>query len=152
MGLDPETAGSRPGPKAGAKPLSHPRDPQHNRVLCCFCLNTSYLTCRWAPAYNGSTYFLTSGFSRDSTLDSEVWSFPGLALRRPAPSCDAGWPQQGSAPGRHAVTEVSHLHTCNRSVPLEPLCFPFRAAFHRLHGIFKPLLETGFPLDTFARR
>ena len=27
MGLDPGTTGSRPGPKAGAKPLSHPGIP-----------------------------------------------------------------------------------------------------------------------------
>lgn len=27
MGLDPGTLGSRPGPKAGAKPLSHPGIP-----------------------------------------------------------------------------------------------------------------------------
>ena len=27
MGLDPGTPGSRPGPKAGAKPLSHPGIP-----------------------------------------------------------------------------------------------------------------------------
>ncbi|CAK7296479.1 hypothetical protein VULLAG_LOCUS5463 [Vulpes lagopus] len=27
-GLDPRTPGSRPGPKAGAKPLSHPGTPQ----------------------------------------------------------------------------------------------------------------------------
>ena len=27
MGLDPWTPGSRPGPKAGAKPLSHPEIP-----------------------------------------------------------------------------------------------------------------------------
>ena len=27
MGLDPRTPGSRPGPKAGAKPLSHPGIP-----------------------------------------------------------------------------------------------------------------------------
>ena len=28
MGLDPRTPGSRPGPKAGAKPLSHPGIPK----------------------------------------------------------------------------------------------------------------------------
>ena len=27
VGLDPRTPGSRPGPKAGAKPLSHPEIP-----------------------------------------------------------------------------------------------------------------------------
>ena len=27
LGLDPQTPGSRPGPKAGAKPLSHPGIP-----------------------------------------------------------------------------------------------------------------------------
>ena len=27
VGLDPRTPGSRPGPKAGAKPLSHPGSP-----------------------------------------------------------------------------------------------------------------------------
>ena len=29
-GLDPSTSGSRPGPKAGAKPLSHPGIPGFN--------------------------------------------------------------------------------------------------------------------------
>ena len=28
VGLDPRTPGSRPGPKAGAKPLSHPGSPE----------------------------------------------------------------------------------------------------------------------------
>ena len=28
VGLDPRTQGSRPGPKAGAKPLSHPGIPE----------------------------------------------------------------------------------------------------------------------------
>ena len=32
VGLDPRTPGSRPGPKAGAKPLSHPGIP-YFRVL-----------------------------------------------------------------------------------------------------------------------
>ena len=27
VGFDPESSGSRPGPKAGAKPLRHPRIP-----------------------------------------------------------------------------------------------------------------------------
>ena len=28
QGLDPKTPGSRPGPKAGAQPMSHPGNPQ----------------------------------------------------------------------------------------------------------------------------
>ena len=32
--LDPRTPGSYPGPKAGAKPLSHPGSPS-KMVLCC---------------------------------------------------------------------------------------------------------------------
>ena len=30
VGFDPGSPGSRPGPKAGAKPLRHPGIPQHN--------------------------------------------------------------------------------------------------------------------------
>ena len=30
VGFDPESPGSRPGPKAGAKPLRHPGIPQRN--------------------------------------------------------------------------------------------------------------------------
>ena len=33
MGLDPETPGPRPGPKAGTKPLSHPGIPQSEDIL-----------------------------------------------------------------------------------------------------------------------
>ena len=32
-GLDPETPGSCPGPKAGAKPLSHPGIPETSHFL-----------------------------------------------------------------------------------------------------------------------
>ena len=35
MGLDPGTPGSRPGPKAGAKPLSHPGIPRKHFILAC---------------------------------------------------------------------------------------------------------------------
>ena len=42
MGLDPTTPGSHPGPKAGAKPLSHPGVPE---IMFCYwyCKNTSIL-------------------------------------------------------------------------------------------------------------
>ena len=33
VGLDPGTPGSRLGPKAGAKPLSHPRIPAHGYLI-----------------------------------------------------------------------------------------------------------------------
>ena len=36
VGLDPETPGSRPGPKAGAKPLNHPG------ILCFLILNSAF--------------------------------------------------------------------------------------------------------------
>ena len=39
VGLDPGTPGSHPGPKAGAKPLSHPGIP--NTVHFCTCLKLS---------------------------------------------------------------------------------------------------------------
>ena len=34
VGLDPGTPGSRPGPKAGAKPLSHPGIPTFLILIC----------------------------------------------------------------------------------------------------------------------
>ncbi|XP_048968388.1 histone-lysine N-methyltransferase SMYD3 isoform X2 [Canis lupus baileyi] len=34
-GLDPRTPGSRPGPKAGAKPLSHPEIPRKEKLMRC---------------------------------------------------------------------------------------------------------------------
>ena len=40
VGLDPGTPGSRPGPKAGAKPLSHPRIPSHVVLITiCFIMS-----------------------------------------------------------------------------------------------------------------
>ena len=33
LGLDPGTPGSRPEPKAGAKPLSHPGIPRFNKIF-----------------------------------------------------------------------------------------------------------------------
>ena len=36
VGLDPESPGSRPGPKAGAKPLRHPGIPVHIFLKYCF--------------------------------------------------------------------------------------------------------------------
>lgn len=45
VGLDPGTPGSHPGPKAGAKPLSHPGIP-------CSCINDSlYLSCKYLEKY-----------------------------------------------------------------------------------------------------
>ena len=35
VGLHPRTLGSRPGPKAGAKPLSHPGIPETQKYFCC---------------------------------------------------------------------------------------------------------------------
>ena len=45
MGLDPRTPGSRPGPKAGVKPLRHPGIPKVLFVNCFFLkeYNTKYL-------------------------------------------------------------------------------------------------------------
>ena len=46
-GLDPGTPGSRPGPKAGAKPLSHPGTVSYTHLT----LPTTRLRCRsrWSP-------------------------------------------------------------------------------------------------------
>ena len=39
VGLDPGSPGSRPGPKAGAKPLRHPGIPSHPSLTKHFLLN-----------------------------------------------------------------------------------------------------------------
>ena len=45
MGLDPGSPGSRPGPKADAKPLSHPGIPYHFSFNCIFFLQTCLFLC-----------------------------------------------------------------------------------------------------------
>ena len=46
VGFDPRTPGSRPGPKAGAKPLCHPGIPQTAFLL----KNRKIVTVRWYSA------------------------------------------------------------------------------------------------------
>ena len=41
-GLDPGTPGLRPGPKAGAKPLSHPGIPKANTFVLLIVLSNKY--------------------------------------------------------------------------------------------------------------
>ena len=42
-GLDPETPGSLPGPKAGAKPLSHPQASWYIMLLCDLASNRPFI-------------------------------------------------------------------------------------------------------------
>ena len=42
LGLDPGTPGLRPGPKAGAKPLSHPGIPKANTFVLLIVLSNKY--------------------------------------------------------------------------------------------------------------
>ena len=44
MGLDPGTPGSCPGPKAGAKPLSHPGIPMYYKFLFLGCTKGARIT------------------------------------------------------------------------------------------------------------
>ena len=64
MGLDPGTPGSRPGPKASAKPLSHPGDPPDITFFI------AVLTGRIIPAHTHGTPHSTHSELKSSLAPS----------------------------------------------------------------------------------
>ena len=52
VGFDPGSPGSRPGPKAGAKPLRHPGIPRHCFLRICFyTISTYWVLLKFSVSY-----------------------------------------------------------------------------------------------------
>ena len=101
VGFDPGSPGSRPGPKAGAKPLRHPGIPKPAAFIAF--LTTGVLSLLTLPSEDVA---LGSGFSAD--LHLHFLCFPDQS----SPPEGGQLCSQHSAPFQVHTTGLESLHTC----------------------------------------